>query len=176
MVDNFKILFDRAIAIAGGSETKLAAAAGCSQNAIWHAKRAGRVSAKMAVRIETATKGEISRGLLRRYLWSLPSSPAATGEGDAGAASVDGPSRAAPADDLRLNSFDRQAFVHFVTTLWPVESVVEASFYFGIPQARLGPILDGSTEPSAEDRRRIESRLADVKADPCEVLRTGRAA
>ena len=72
MADNFETLFNRAVEIAGGSETKLASAAGCSQNAIWHAKRVGRVSARMAVRIEDATKGKVARWMLRPDLWSAP--------------------------------------------------------------------------------------------------------
>ncbi len=72
MADTFETLFNRAVEIAGGSETKLAVAAGCSQNAIWHAKRAGRVSPKMAVRIEEATNGKIARWMLRPDLWPAP--------------------------------------------------------------------------------------------------------
>lgn len=54
----------RAIAIAG-SEAKLGKAAGVSQNAIWQAKRRGRVSAELAVKIERATGGLVSRSDLR---------------------------------------------------------------------------------------------------------------
>lgn len=55
-----------------GSEAKLAAAAGCSQNAIWAAKRAGRVSAELATKIEAATDGEFPRWKLRPDLWPAP--------------------------------------------------------------------------------------------------------
>lgn len=55
-----------------GSEAKLAAAAGVSQPAINKAKRAGRVSAVLAVKIETATEGKISRWQLRPDLWDAP--------------------------------------------------------------------------------------------------------
>lgn len=55
-----------------GSEAKLAAAAGCSQNAIWAAKRAGRVSAEMATRVEIATAGAVPRWKLRPDLWPAP--------------------------------------------------------------------------------------------------------
>ncbi len=59
-------LLIRAIQIAG-SEAKLAEKAGCSQVAINKAKRAGRVSAEMAVKIETAVG--IPRQQLRPDLW-----------------------------------------------------------------------------------------------------------
>ncbi|WP_448953046.1 Cro/CI family transcriptional regulator [Labrys neptuniae] len=52
-----------------GSEAKLAAAVGVSQTAINKAKRAYRVSAELAVAIETATKGKIKRQQLRPDLW-----------------------------------------------------------------------------------------------------------
>ncbi|BAQ43999.1 transcriptional regulator [Methylobacterium aquaticum] len=55
-----------------GSEAKLGAACGVSQAAIWKAKRAKRVSAELAVQIERATKGAISRHRLRPDLWSAP--------------------------------------------------------------------------------------------------------
>lgn len=76
--DTFATLFARAVEIAGGSETKLAAAAGVSQNAIWAAKKAGRVSAQMAVRIEAATGGKVTRSQLRPDLW--PASETAPAE------------------------------------------------------------------------------------------------
>lgn len=57
-------LLELAISIAG-SEAKLGALAGYSQNAIWHAKRIGRVSAQMADAIEKATKGSVLRKQLR---------------------------------------------------------------------------------------------------------------
>src|SRR5689334_6516143 len=44
-----------------GSEAKLGAACGVSQNAIWNAKKKGRVSDRLAVAIERATAGEIPR-------------------------------------------------------------------------------------------------------------------
>lgn len=55
---------ETAIALAG-SETKLGEATGYSQAAINKAKKAGRVSAEMAVAIEKATKGQVSRHRLR---------------------------------------------------------------------------------------------------------------
>jgi len=47
---------------AAGSETKLAGKAGCTQAAINKAKRAGRVSPSMAVRLEKATD-------IPRHVW-----------------------------------------------------------------------------------------------------------
>lgn len=61
----------RAILIAG-SEAKLGKAAGVSQNAIWSAKRRGRVSAELAIRIERATMGEVTRAELRPDLFADP--------------------------------------------------------------------------------------------------------
>lgn len=63
-----------AISLAG-SEAKLGEAAGYSQNAIWSAKRAGRVSADLAVAIEAATSGKVPRWRLRPDLWSAPAKP-----------------------------------------------------------------------------------------------------
>jgi DNA-binding transcriptional regulator YdaS (Cro superfamily) len=54
-----------------GSEAKLGEACGVSQAAIWKAKRAGRVSAELAVKLERAT--DIPRWKLRPDLWSEPS-------------------------------------------------------------------------------------------------------
>ena len=55
-----------------GSEAKLGAAAGYSQNAIWSAKRAGKVSPEMAAAIDRATMGKVPRWKLRPDLWSKP--------------------------------------------------------------------------------------------------------
>ncbi|AOF88532.1 YdaS family helix-turn-helix protein [Sinorhizobium sp. RAC02] len=57
-------LLEAAITIAG-SEAKLGALAGYSQNAIWYAKRNGRVSAELASAIDRATNGAISKSQLR---------------------------------------------------------------------------------------------------------------
>lgn len=70
-MDHAETPFQTAIRITG-NETKLAAAAGVSQNAIWAAKRAGRVSAELAVKIEAATNNEVPRWKLRPDLWSEP--------------------------------------------------------------------------------------------------------
>lgn len=48
-----------------GSEAKLGKAAGVSQNAIWQAKQRGRVSAELAIKIEKATGGAVTRLQLR---------------------------------------------------------------------------------------------------------------
>jgi DNA-binding transcriptional regulator YdaS (Cro superfamily) len=44
-----------------GSEKKLGNAIGYSQHAVWHAKKTGRVSPRMAVEIERATRGAVTR-------------------------------------------------------------------------------------------------------------------
>lgn len=54
-----------------GSETKLGEAMGYSQAAINKAKKAGRVSAEMAVAIERATSGKITRQRLRPDLFGV---------------------------------------------------------------------------------------------------------
>ena len=54
------------------SEAKLGAATGYSQNAIWHAKRTGRVSAEMAVAIDKATGGQIPKAAMRPDLFGQP--------------------------------------------------------------------------------------------------------
>lgn len=68
---------ERAIRIVG-SESKLGAAAGYSQNAIWWAKSRGRVSAELAVAIERATDGQVSRHELRPDLFGAPAQAAAS--------------------------------------------------------------------------------------------------
>lgn len=55
-----------------GSEAKLGAAAGYSQNAIWSAKRTGRVSAELAAAIHKATEGAVPRWQLRPDIWEAP--------------------------------------------------------------------------------------------------------
>lgn len=68
----FDAIFDEALAIAGGSQMKLAVAAGVSQNAIWSAKRSRRFSAELALKIEKATNGAVPRWRLRPDLWAAP--------------------------------------------------------------------------------------------------------
>lgn len=55
-----------------GSEAKLGAACGVTQGAIWKAKKAGRVSGELAVRIHRATNGAIPKHRLRPDLWDAP--------------------------------------------------------------------------------------------------------
>lgn len=61
-------LIEAAITIIG-SEAKLGAKAGYSQNAIWYAKRNGRISGDLAAAIDKATNGAISKGQLRPDLF-----------------------------------------------------------------------------------------------------------
>jgi len=62
-------LIERAIRHCG-SEAKLGkAAGGFSQNAVWQAKRRGRVSPELALGIDRATAGEIKASDLRPDLW-----------------------------------------------------------------------------------------------------------
>lgn len=68
-------LLQAAIAIAG-SEAKLGKLVEKSQNAIWSAKRKGRVSAELAAAIDRATNGAVSRQKLRPDLYP----PEARGE------------------------------------------------------------------------------------------------
>jgi DNA-binding transcriptional regulator YdaS (Cro superfamily) len=67
--DHIRELLKAAAAEFGGSEAKLASACGVTQNAVWAARRAGRVSAELALKIETATSGKVSRSSLRPDLW-----------------------------------------------------------------------------------------------------------
>ena len=64
---------EKAIGIAG-SQARLGELCGVSQNAIWAAKRAGRVSAELAMSIEKATDGQVPRWEMRPDLWDRPSS------------------------------------------------------------------------------------------------------
>lgn len=69
-------LIQAAITLAG-SEAKLGDACGVSQSAIWKAKKAGRVSGELAVRIDRATEGAIPKHRLRPDLWEPPTRGAA---------------------------------------------------------------------------------------------------
>lgn len=64
-----KALLEAAITISG-SEAKLGKATGYSQNAIWHAKTKGRVSAEMAAAIHRATNGAVAKNMLRPDIYS----------------------------------------------------------------------------------------------------------
>ncbi|WP_409564114.1 transcriptional regulator [Methylobacterium sp. J-068] len=83
-----------------GSEAKLGAACGVTQGAIWKAKRAGRVSGELAVKIERATEKSITRRDLRPDLWDASTQEDVTAllyltsqrsEDSAAASQVDGP-------------------------------------------------------------------------------------
>jgi DNA-binding transcriptional regulator YdaS (Cro superfamily) len=60
-----------------GTEAKLAAAAGVSQPVINDAKRTGKVGPRLAIGIEAATGGKISRSQLRPDLWEPTEAQAA---------------------------------------------------------------------------------------------------
>ena len=77
MEEEIEALFVRAVDIAG-SETKLAAAAGVSQNAVWSARRNKRVSPVLAVQLEKATAGKVGRWEFRPDLWEAPARPDAS--------------------------------------------------------------------------------------------------
>lgn len=63
---------ERAVSIKG-SQAKLAKDMGCSQQYIsWLLKDADRISANMAVAVERATDGEVSRADLRPDLFTTP--------------------------------------------------------------------------------------------------------
>ena len=72
MTDAFDTLFAKAIELTGGSESSLARAVGLSQNAVWAARQARRVSASMAVKIERATRGAVKAADLRPDVWQEP--------------------------------------------------------------------------------------------------------
>ena len=55
-----------------GSQQKLASAVGRSQNAVFHAKSTGRVTAEMALAIDRATGGAVSRHQLRPDVYGVP--------------------------------------------------------------------------------------------------------
>lgn len=70
--DAVRSLIEAAIKFAG-SEKKLGDLCGCSQNAIWNAKRAGRVSPKLAKAIDHATEGLIPKHQLCPDVFDPPS-------------------------------------------------------------------------------------------------------
>ena len=68
----FAIHIERAVSLKG-SQARLAKDMGCSQQYIsWLLKEADQVSADMAVAVERATDGKISRSDLRPDLFALP--------------------------------------------------------------------------------------------------------
>jgi DNA-binding transcriptional regulator YdaS (Cro superfamily) len=70
MDEAFDTLFARAIEVTGGSEASLARRIGCSQHAIWRARRVGRVTAELAAKIDDATAGQVPKSKLRPDLWT----------------------------------------------------------------------------------------------------------
>ena len=54
-----------------GNPTRLAAAIGYSQHAVWHAVKRGRVSARMAVAIHRVTNGAVTAAELRPDLFAI---------------------------------------------------------------------------------------------------------
>lgn len=64
-------LIDKAAAMFGGSDTKLAEACGCTQNAIWQARARGAISAELAAAIHRATTGDVPATETRPDLWPL---------------------------------------------------------------------------------------------------------
>lgn len=64
-------LIEKAAAHFGGTDTGLAKACGCTQNAIWQAKVRGSVSAELAAAIHRATEGDVPANELRPDLWPL---------------------------------------------------------------------------------------------------------
>lgn len=67
--NEIRSLIDRAIALAGGTQRKLADEIGMTQHAIHHARKMGRVSAELAGKIHDFSKGLVSRETLRPDLF-----------------------------------------------------------------------------------------------------------
>lgn len=75
---NHKALIRRALKLYGGSQTKLAEAMGCTQQQVWFLlERSKGVSAEMALAIDRATGGKVSREELRPDLFSTEPGTAA---------------------------------------------------------------------------------------------------
>lgn len=72
-------LVERAIQMFG-SEAKLGKAIGRSQNAVWQAKRRGRVTAEMAIAIDEATEGVVSRHQLRPDIFRSSAGPSGSSQ------------------------------------------------------------------------------------------------
>jgi DNA-binding transcriptional regulator YdaS (Cro superfamily) len=93
--DLVRALLKRAAKNFGGSESKLAKAAGYSQNAVWTAKRLGRISAELAMAIEVATEGVVTAREFRPDLpwpaFSAPTIPSAGSTAHRAGAAAPGP-------------------------------------------------------------------------------------
>ncbi|WP_445490238.1 YdaS family helix-turn-helix protein [Rhodopseudomonas sp. RCAM05734] len=85
------MLLEEAIFYFDGSESKLARAAGFSQNAVWHARRVGRVSGDLAAGIDRATKGRVSIRRTRPDLLGAVSSQGSLPFGDASESEIPSP-------------------------------------------------------------------------------------
>lgn len=72
-MEHIRELIDKAI-VRFGSEAALARASGVSQPVVHEARKNGRVGPKLAMGLEKAMDGEISRSDLRPDLWPTPSS------------------------------------------------------------------------------------------------------
>ena len=68
-------LLQRAIDLAGGTQSALGETIGSTQNAVYEALRRGRVSPEMACAIHHATDGEVPAWRLRPDLWAVGQSP-----------------------------------------------------------------------------------------------------
>jgi len=67
--NKIRSLIDQAIQLAGGTQRNLADEIGMTQHAIHHARKVGRVSGTLAVKIHDFTKGAVSREALRPDLF-----------------------------------------------------------------------------------------------------------
>jgi DNA-binding transcriptional regulator YdaS (Cro superfamily) len=75
---NHKALIRRALKLYGGSQTKLAEAMGCTQQQVWFLlERSKGVSAEMALAVERATGGKVTRKELRPDLFGTEPEQAA---------------------------------------------------------------------------------------------------
>jgi DNA-binding transcriptional regulator YdaS (Cro superfamily) len=96
----------------GGSESKLAAAAGFSQNALWHARQVGRVSGDLAAAIDRATNGRIPARRFRPDIFDLngASTPSPGDSNGHAAGSCGGPNFQTPeSPSLAAGDVDRAA-------------------------------------------------------------------
>jgi len=78
-MSDIRRLLTEAIRLAGGTQSSLGAAIGCSQNAVYDALRRGHVSAEMASGIHQATSGMVPVWELRPDLWRRGHEPPSLG-------------------------------------------------------------------------------------------------
>lgn len=74
-MQNVTSLIEAAISMFG-SEAKTARAAGVSQPVVHEAKHSGKVGPKLAIGLDAATDGKISKSDLRPDLWPHEAAPA----------------------------------------------------------------------------------------------------